>query len=52
MTWRATSARPCLPNTPKEVSEFMGKIGARIPNVRPGEKSVQYFKELQAWPRA
>ena len=26
-------------NTPKEVAEYITKIGARIPNVRPGDKT-------------
>ena len=40
-----------LQDTPKEVSEYMVKIGARVPNVRPGEKTIEYLGELQSGSR-
>jgi preprotein translocase subunit SecY len=36
-----------LQNTPKEVAEYMTKIGARVPNVRPGEQTARHLEELQ-----
>jgi preprotein translocase subunit SecY len=36
-----------LQNTPKEVAEYMTKIGARVPNVRPGEQTAAHLEELQ-----
>ena len=36
-----------LQNTPKEVSEYMTKIGARVPEVRPGEQTARYLEQLQ-----
>jgi preprotein translocase subunit SecY len=36
-----------LQDTPKDVSEYMVKIGARIPEVRPGEATVRYLTTLQ-----
>lgn len=40
-----------LQDTPKDVSEYMVKIGARIPDVRPGEATVRYLSELQSGSR-
>ena len=34
-------------NTPKEVAEYITKIGARIPNVRPGVQTEKYLRDLQ-----
>ncbi len=36
-----------LADTPKEVAEYMTKIGARVPNVRPGEQTARHLEELQ-----
>ena len=36
-----------LQDTPKDVSEYMVKIGARIPELRPGEATVRYLTTLQ-----
>ena len=36
-----------LQDTPKEVAEYMTKIGARVPNVRPGEQTARHLEELQ-----
>ena len=32
---------------PSEINEYMLKIGARVPYVRPGSRSVEYFKRVQ-----
>jgi len=34
-------------NTPKEIAEYITKIGARIPNVRPGIQTEAYLRNLQ-----
>ena len=34
-------------NTPKEIAEYITKIGARIPNVRPGIQTEIYLRNLQ-----
>ena len=36
-----------LQDTPKEVAEYMTKIGARVPNVRPGDQTARHLEELQ-----
>ena len=40
-----------LQNTPQDISEYLMKIGARVPNVRPGESTVTYFSKVQAGSR-
>ena len=36
-----------LQDTPKDVSEYLVKIGARVPDVRPGEQTVRHLGQLQ-----
>ena len=38
-------------DTPREVAEYILKVGARIPGVRPGEGTVRYLRETQAGAR-
>jgi preprotein translocase subunit SecY len=40
-----------LQDTPKEVSEYLVKIGARIPDVRPGEATVAHLAAMQSGAR-
>ncbi|KAL3685740.1 hypothetical protein R1sor_003762 [Riccia sorocarpa] len=35
-------------DTPKEVADYMMKIGARIPNVKPGRRTIEYLSKVQA----
>ncbi|CAN6452877.1 unnamed protein product [Victoria cruziana] len=37
-----------IANMPKEISDYMTKIGARIPNVKPGKATVEYLTKIQA----
>lgn len=32
---------------PREINEYMVKIGARVPHVRPGARSIEYFRRIQ-----
>ncbi|KAG0558951.1 hypothetical protein KC19_10G067000 [Ceratodon purpureus] len=34
-------------DTPKEISEYLMKIGARVPNVKPGRQTIKYLTEVQ-----
>lgn len=40
-----------LQDTPKEVSEYLVKIGARIPDVRPGDATVAHLAAMQSGAR-
>ncbi|KAJ0669656.1 putative SecY/SEC61-alpha family, SecY domain superfamily protein [Helianthus annuus] len=33
---------------PKEIAEYLNKMGARIPNVKPGNTTVEYLAKVQA----
>lgn len=33
---------------PKEIAEYLNKIGARIPNIKPGKATVEYLTKIQA----
>ncbi|XP_028550408.1 preprotein translocase subunit SCY2, chloroplastic isoform X1 [Dendrobium catenatum] len=35
-------------NLPKEISDYMTKMGARIPNIKPGKATVEYLTKIQA----
>ncbi|CAM6095196.1 unnamed protein product [Calypogeia fissa] len=35
-------------DTPKEVADYMMKIGARIPSVKPGRRTIEYLTKIQA----
>eukprot|EP01018_Ginkgo_biloba_P029969 Gb_28420 [translate_table: standard] len=37
-----------IANLPKEMSEYMMKIGARIPNIKPGRVTIEYLAKIQA----
>ncbi|PWA53415.1 sugar phosphate/phosphate translocator [Artemisia annua] len=37
-----------LANMPKEIAEYLNKIGARIPNIKPGKATVEYLGKIQA----
>jgi len=36
-----------LEDTPKEVAEYILKVGARVPGVRPGDATVAHLREVQ-----
>ena len=40
-----------IQDTPKECSEYIVKIGARVPGVRPGQQTIQYFEDLRGGSR-
>jgi preprotein translocase subunit SecY len=40
-----------LQNTPQDISEYIMKIGARVPGVRPGTQTIEYFRRVQAGSR-
>ena len=40
-----------LQNTPQDISEYLMKTGARVPGVRPGAQTVDYFGRVQAGSR-
>lgn len=33
---------------PKEIAEYLNKMGARIPNIKPGKATVEYLTKIQA----
>lgn len=35
-------------NLPKEISDYMTKMGARIPNIKPGKATIDYLTKVQA----
>ncbi|KAJ0856318.1 putative SecY/SEC61-alpha family, SecY domain superfamily protein [Helianthus annuus] len=37
-----------IANMPKEIAEYLNKMGARIPNVKPGNATVEYLAKVQA----
>ncbi|XP_076890500.1 preprotein translocase subunit SCY2, chloroplastic-like [Bidens hawaiensis] len=37
-----------IANMPKEIAEYLNKMGARIPNVKPGNATVEYLSKVQA----
>jgi preprotein translocase subunit SecY len=34
-------------DTPKEVTEYMMKIGARVPKFKPGRQTIEYLTKVQ-----
>lgn len=37
-----------IANMPKEIAEYLNKIGARIPSIKPGKATVEYLTKIQA----
>ncbi|KAJ6794309.1 putative preprotein translocase subunit SCY2, chloroplastic isoform X2 [Iris pallida] len=37
-----------IANLPKEISDYMTKMGARIPKVKPGKATIEYLTKIQA----
>lgn len=37
-----------IANLPKEIAEYLNKMGARIPNIKPGKATVEYLTKIQA----
>ncbi|XP_058077723.1 preprotein translocase subunit SCY2, chloroplastic isoform X2 [Magnolia sinica] len=37
-----------IANLPKEIADYMTKMGARIPNIKPGRATVEYLTKIQA----
>ncbi|XP_047317507.1 preprotein translocase subunit SCY2, chloroplastic [Impatiens glandulifera] len=37
-----------IANMPKEIADYLNKMGARIPNVKPGKATIQYLTKIQA----
>ncbi|XP_068663356.1 preprotein translocase subunit SCY2, chloroplastic [Aristolochia californica] len=37
-----------IANLPKEIADYMTKMGARIPNIKPGRTTVEYLTKIQA----
>ncbi|KAK9137237.1 hypothetical protein Sjap_007831 [Stephania japonica] len=37
-----------IANMPKEIADYLNKMGARIPNVKPGKATVEYLTKVQA----
>ncbi|KAA0057302.1 preprotein translocase subunit SCY2 [Cucumis melo var. makuwa] len=37
-----------IANLPKEISDYLNKMGARIPNIKPGKASIEYLTKVQA----
>lgn len=35
-------------NLPKEISDYLNKMGARIPNIKPGKATIEYLTKIQA----
>ncbi|CAK9227034.1 unnamed protein product [Sphagnum troendelagicum] len=35
-------------DTPKEVTEYMMKTGARIPDIKPGRQTIEYLRKIQS----
>lgn len=35
-------------NMPKEISDYLNKMGARIPNIKPGKATIDYLAKIQA----
>ncbi|ONK61053.1 uncharacterized protein A4U43_C08F25770 [Asparagus officinalis] len=37
-----------IANLPKEIADYMTKMGARIPNIKPGKLTIEYLTKIQA----
>lgn len=37
-----------IANLPKEISDYLNKMGARIPNIKPGKATIEYLMKIQA----
>lgn len=37
-----------IANMPKEIAEYLNKMGARIPSIKPGKATVEYLTKIQA----
>lgn len=37
-----------IANMPKEIAEYLNKMGARIPNIKPGKATIEYLTKIQA----
>lgn len=37
-----------IANMPKEIAEYLNKMGARIPSVKPGKATIEYLTKIQA----
>lgn len=37
-----------IANMPKEIAEYLNKMGARIPNIKPGKGTIEYLTRIQA----
>ncbi|TQD99317.1 hypothetical protein C1H46_015106 [Malus baccata] len=35
-------------NLPKEIADYLNKMGARIPNIKPGKATIEYLTKIQA----
>lgn len=33
---------------PKEIADYLNKMGARIPNIKPGKATIEYLTQVQA----
>lgn len=33
---------------PKEIADYLNKMGARIPNIKPGKATIEYLTKIQA----
>lgn len=33
---------------PKEIADYLNKMGARIPNIKPGMATIEYLTKVQA----
>ncbi|XP_020550630.1 preprotein translocase subunit SCY2, chloroplastic isoform X2 [Sesamum indicum] len=38
----------CRANMPKEIADYLNKMGARIPNIKPGKATIEYLTKIQA----
>ncbi|CAI9774351.1 unnamed protein product [Fraxinus pennsylvanica] len=37
-----------IANMPKEIADYLNKMGARIPNIKPGKATIEYLTQIQA----
>ncbi|XP_057966577.1 preprotein translocase subunit SCY2, chloroplastic [Malania oleifera] len=37
-----------IANMPKEISDYLNKMGARIPSIKPGKATIEYLTKIQA----
>ncbi|KAK4281156.1 hypothetical protein QN277_012681 [Acacia crassicarpa] len=37
-----------IANLPKEIADYLNKMGARIPNIKPGKATIEYLSKVQA----